>query len=122
MKRENVIKRKSFDFALRMINAYKFLSKEQKEYVLSKQMLRSGTAIGALIRESEYAQSRADFINKLSIALKEANETEYWIMLLNASEYITDKSFESIIKDCRELIKLLTSIINTAKQQPQNNC
>jgi four helix bundle protein len=105
-----------------MINAYKFLSKEQKEYVLSKQMLRSGTAIGALIRESEYAQSRADFINKLSIALKEANETEYWIMLLNASEYITDKSFESIIKDCRELIKLLTSIINTAKQQPQNNC
>ena len=116
MKKENVIKEKSYAFALRMVKAYKFLSSEQREFVLSKQMLRSGTAIGALIREAEFAQSTPDFIHKLSIALKEANETEYWILLLKDSEYITETSFLSIHTDCVELIKLLTSIINTSKK------
>ncbi len=80
-------------------------------------MLRSGTAIGALIREGEYAQSTLDFIHKLSIALKEANETEYWLMLLKDSEYIDEKSYDSIKVDCVELIKLLTSIINSTKSK-----
>ncbi len=113
--KENTIKIKSYEFALRIIKAYQYLSKEQKEFVLSKQMLRSGTSIGAMVRESEYAQSKADFIHKLSVALKEANETEYWLMLLKDSSYIDEKCFQSIEKDCIELIKLLTSIINTSK-------
>jgi four helix bundle protein len=104
-----------------MINAYRFLSTEQREFVLSKQMLRSGTAIGALIREAEYAQSKPDFRHKLSIALKEANETEYWLMLLKDSDYISEKSFESVIADCKELIKLLTSIINSTKKSLTKN-
>ena len=116
MKTENVIKEKSYAFALRMIKAYKYLTSEQKEFVLSKQMLRSGTAIGALVWEAEYAQSTPDFIHKLSIALKEANETEYWMSLLKDSEYISEDSFHSIHKDCVELIKMLTSIINTSKK------
>ena len=116
MKRENVIKEKSYAFALRMIKAYKFLNMEQREFVLSKQMLRSGTAIGALIREAEFAQSSADFIHKLSISLKEANETEYWLSLLKDSEYISESSFHSVHTDCVELIKLLTSIINASKK------
>ena len=115
MKKENVIKEKSYAFALRMIKAYKFLTAEQREFTLSKQMLRSGTAIGALVREAEFAQSSADFIHKLSIALKEANETEYWLLLLKDSEYISEPSFHSVHDDCVELIKLLTSIIKTSK-------
>jgi four helix bundle protein len=116
MKEDNVIKVKSYAFAIRIVKAYKFLSARQKEFVLSKQMLRSGTAIGALAREAEYAQSKPDFISKFSIALKEANETEYWLMLLHDCDYLPDKSFESIITDCRELIKLLITIINSSKQ------
>lgn len=113
---ENVIKTKSYSFAIRIVKAYKFLSSEQKEFVLSKQMLRSGTAVGALIRESEHAESKADFIHKMSISLKEANETEYWLMLLHDTEYLDTKSFQSIFSDCQELIKLLVSIIKTAKK------
>jgi len=113
---ENVIKTKSYSFAIRIVKAYKFLSSEQKEFVLSKQMLRSGTAIGALIREAEHAESKADFIHKMSISLKEANETEYWLMLLRDTEYLDIKSFQSIESDCQELIKLLVSIIKTAKK------
>jgi len=120
MKKDNIIKDKSYAFALRVIKAYKFLTSEQKEFVLSKQMLRSGTAIGALVRESEYAQSTPDFISKLSIALKEANRTEYWILLLKDSEHISEASFDSIHTDCVELIKLLTSIINTSKKTIDN--
>jgi len=115
--KDNILKEKSYCFALRVIKAYKFLSQEQREFVLSKQMLRSGTAIGALIRESEQAQSKADFINKLNISLKEANETEYWLMLLKDSDYIDEKSFVSIHHDCAELIKLLISIIKTSKEK-----
>ena len=115
MKGENIVKEKSYKFALRVIKAYKFLSEDKREFVLSKQMLRSGTAIGALIREAEQAQSRKDFIHKMNIALKEANETEYWLMLLKDSEYIDEKSFESIHKDCDELIRLLISIVKTTR-------
>ncbi|MEI8272173.1 MAG: four helix bundle protein [Paludibacter sp.] len=114
---ENVIKFKSYQFAIRIVKAYKFLSNEQKEFVLSKQMLRSGTAIGALFREAEHAESKADFIHKLSIALKEANETEYWLMLLHDTDYLDKKSFQSIIIDCRELIKILVSIIKSSKMK-----
>lgn len=112
---DNVVMTKSYAFALRIIKAYKFLNKEQREFVLSKQLLRSGTAIGALIKEAEHAQSKADFINKMSIALKEANETEYWLMLLQDSGYIDEKTFASIISDCKELIRLLISIVKSSR-------
>lgn len=112
---EKTIKFKSYQFAIRIIKAYKYLSAEQKEFILSKQMLRSGTAVGALIREAEHAESKADFIHKLSIALKEANETEYWLMLLHDTEFLDEKSFQSIVFDCLEIIKMLISIIKTSK-------
>jgi len=113
--KKNVVKDKSFQFALVIVNCYKFLVSEKKEYVLSKQLLRSGTSIGANIRESEHGQSKADFIHKLSISLKEANETEYWIELLHKSDYLDDKQFEQLSSAVIELIKLLTSIIKTSK-------
>ena len=110
-----VITEKTYHFALRIVKAYKYLREEQNEYVLSKQMLRSGTSIGANCKEAIYAQSTLDFINKLSIALKEASETEYWLDLLHDSQYIDDKSYESIHNENIEIIKLLTSIIKTTK-------
>ena len=113
---KSIVGGKAYAFALRMVKAYKYLTQEQREFVLSKQMLRSGTAIGALTREAEHAQSKADFINKMNIALKEANETEYWLMLLKDSEYIDIKTFESIHKDCDELIRMLVSIVKTTKE------
>jgi four helix bundle protein len=112
---ENILKNKSYAFALRVIKMYKYLC-SQKEYVLSKQVLRSGTAIGALVAESIFAQSKADFINKLSISLKEANETLYWLSLLRDSDYINEVMFDSIKKDNEELIRLLVSSIKTAKR------
>ena len=111
---ENIVAAKSFAFALRVIKAYKYLT-AQNEYVLSKQLLRSGTSIGANCREAKNAQSRLDFINKLNIALKEADETSYWLELLHAGGYIDEQSYTSIYEDCVELIKLLTSIIKTTK-------
>lgn len=113
--KENVIKIKSFAFALRIVKLYKYLSTTHNEYVLSKQLLRSGTAIGALVRESEHAESKADFIHKLSIALKEANETDYWLELLYQSKYINEIEYDSIKVDTEEVIKLLVSIIKTSK-------
>jgi four helix bundle protein len=113
--KENIIHIKSYAFALRVIKLYQYLSKEQKEFVLSKQVLRSGTAIGALIRESEHAQSKADFVNKMNIALKEANETVYWIELLRDSDFINQPEFNSIHQDAVELLKLLISIVKTSK-------
>ena len=110
----HIVKNKSFDFALRIVKIYQYLI-EKKEFVLSKQLLRSGTSIGALIRESEHAESKADFVHKLSIALKETNESKYWIELLYKSNYVDTKSFESIQTDIDELLKLLTSIIKTSK-------
>ena len=112
---ENILKDKSYVFALRVVKLYRYLC-EKHEYVLSKQMLRSGTAVGALVSEADFAQSKADFISKLSIALKEANETLYWFSLLKDSEYIDEKMFQSIKPDIEELIKLLVSSIKTAKQ------
>ena len=111
----NILKEKSYAFALRIVKLYKYLS-VHKEYVLSKQVLRSGTAVGALVSESEFGQSKSDFISKLSIGLKEANETLYWLSLLKDSEYIDEKMFQSIKPDIEELIKLLVSSIKTAKQ------
>ena len=114
MKTDNLIVEKSKSFALRIVKAYKFLV-EKNEYVLSKQMLRSGTSIGANVREAIYAQSTADFISKMSIALKEASETDYWIELLMESEYIPEQAGNSLKDDCVEIIKILTSIINSKK-------
>lgn len=111
---------KSFAFALRVVKLAKFLQDEKREFVLSKQVLRSGTSIGALVREAEHAQSKADFINKMSIALKEANETGYWIDLLHQSDYITQDSYDSIYPDIQELIKLLVSIVKTSKARSGN--
>lgn len=96
---------------------YRYLIAEKKEYVLSKQVLRSGTAIGALVMEAEHAQSRADFINKMNIALKEANETVYWLSLLKDSEYIDEQMFNSIFPEAEELLKILISIVKTTKQK-----
>ncbi len=114
--RDDLLTSKSFDFSLRTINLYKFLTQEKKEYILSKQVLRSGTAIGALISEAEFAQSKADFINKMYVSLKEANETRYWLRLLHQSNYITNEMFHSILPDIETLIKLLVSSTKTAKQ------
>jgi four helix bundle protein len=113
-KKENIIMTKSYTFALEVIDLYKSL-KDRNEYVLSKQFLRSGTAIGALIKEAEHAQSRADFINKMSIALKEANETEYWIALLKDSKFISEEEYNSIFPKSNELVKMLISIVKTTK-------
>ncbi|MGH9947454.1 MAG: four helix bundle protein [Pyrinomonadaceae bacterium] len=113
--KENVLKEKSYGFALRIVRLYKHLCERNKEYVLSKQILRSGTSIGANIAEANQAQSKPDFVHKLSISLKEAVETEYWLNLLNDADYLTDSQFESLIGDCRELIRILTSSIKTAK-------
>jgi len=111
----NPVRDKSFLFALRIVKLAKFLQGEKKEFVLSKQVLRSGTAIGALVREAEHAQSKADFVSKMSIALKEANETDYWLDLLHQSDYLTQDSYASIHPDIQELIKLLVSIVKTSK-------
>lgn len=106
---------KSFAFALRAVKLAKYLQDEKKEFVLSRQILRSGTAIGALVREAEHAESKADFAHKMNIALKEANETLYWLDLLYQAQYITEPSYESIRADSEELVRLLVSIVKTTK-------
>ncbi len=113
---KGVVAEKSYTFALNIISLYKYLVSEQKEFVLSKQLLRSGTAIGALIREAEHAQSKKDFLNKMNIALKEANETEYWIDLLKDSAYISMETYVNISQKIKELLKLLISVVKTTKQ------
>jgi four helix bundle protein len=113
--RENAIKTKSFAFAVRIVNCYKFLIEDKKEFVMSKQLLRSGTAIGALYREAEQAESKKDFVHKMAIAQKECNETMYWLELLVATNYISKEQFESLNADAIELIKLITSIIKSSK-------
>jgi four helix bundle protein len=115
MKADNQVLIDSKAFALRIIRLYNYLREEKQVYVLSKQVLRSGTSIGANIRESVNAQSRMDFINKLNIALKEANETEYWLELLHESDYLDDKQFESMYNDCGKIAATLTKIIKTTK-------
>ena len=109
---------KSFQFAIRIVNLYKYMTNRKKEFVLSKQLLRCGTSIGANIAEAQQGQSRADFISKLSIALKEAYEADYWIRLLQATDFLSDSAFSSLINDCRELEKMLTAIIKSTKSNP----
>ena len=115
--KENVLKDKSYEFALRIVRLYKYLVSEKKEFVLSKQILRSGTSVGANVEEANQAQSKADFIHKLSIAQKEAFETDYWLRLLRDSNYLTANQTESLIENCRELQKLLTTSIITTKKK-----
>ena len=113
MNKENIVKNKSFEFALRIVELYKYLRYEKKEYVMSKQLLRSGTSIGANVEEAQAGQSRKDFISKMSISSKEARETHYWLRLLLKSGYIGK---DNIIKDCEELIRLLTSIVKSSEK------
>ena len=113
--KQNILKEKSLLFAIRIVNLYKFLCDDKKEFVLSKQILRCGTSVGAMVREAEFSESDLDFIHKLAIAQKEINETIYWLELLFKTNYITDKQFESISSDTIELIKIITSSIKTVK-------
>ena len=116
MARKSIVGDKSLAFAKRVAKCYRFLLDKKKETILSKQFLRTGTSIGANIREGLFAQSRKDFINKMNIALKEAGETDYWLEVIHSTEYLTDTEYESMKKDNDELIKLLTSIIKTTKE------
>jgi four helix bundle protein len=111
----NVLKSKSFEFAVRIVKLYQHLVSQKHEYVLSKQLLRSGTSVGAMIREAEYSETRADFIHKMAIAQKEINETLYWLELLESTDYLTPPQAQSLQTDATELLKLLTSTIKTAK-------
>ena len=112
----NIVSEKSFEFAVRIVNLYKFLLREHKEYVLAKQLLRCGTSIGANIAEAQKGQSKADFAAKMSIALKETNETIYWLRLLYRTDYLTKAQYESVESDAQELLNLLTAICRTANQ------
>ena len=116
---DSIIQQKSRSFAIRIINCYKFLTEQKHEQIMSKQLLRCGTSIGANTRESKNAQSRMDFLSKLNIALKEADETEYWLDLLHATGYLDDKIYESINNDTVELVKMLTAIIKKLKEDPK---
>ena len=110
-----MIKDKSFNFAVRIVKLYQFLSQHKKEYVLSKQVLRSGTSVGAMVREAEHSESKADFIHKFAIAQKEINETIYWLELLEATDYLSKEQFVSIYHDAVEIIKIITTIIKNTK-------
>ena len=114
--KDNIIKIKSFQFAIRVLNLYKHLCSEKKEFVLSKQLLRSGTSIGANLREAVNAQSKLDFIHKLSIAQKECDETSYWLELLKETDYINENEYISIHNDAMDILKIIRSIILTTKQ------
>jgi four helix bundle protein len=116
MKRETV-KEKSFGFALRIVKLYKYLIDIKKEYVLSKQLLRSGTSVGANVREAQNAESTADFIHKLSISQKECDETIYWLELLHLSDYINEAEFQSIVSDAQEILKMLKRSIITSRKK-----
>ena len=115
MKEQNLILEKSMEFAVRIVNLHKYLCDEKQEYVLSKQLLRSGTSIGANVREAKYGYSKNDFIAKMSISLKEASETEYWLELLYRTEYLTVEQYESVRTDCGEIAKILTAIVKSSK-------
>jgi four helix bundle protein len=117
---ENIVKNKSFKFAIRIIRLYQFLMAEKKEFVLSKQLLRSGTSVGAMVRESEHAETKKDFIHKMAIAQKEINESIYWLELLKETDYLSVNEFESLNSDAVEIIKLITSIIKSSKANINN--
>ena len=114
--KEDALFVKSMEFAVRIVNLYKYLCKEKSETIMSKQLFRSGTSIGANVREAKYGQSHADFTSKMSIALKEAAETEYWLELLWKTEYLSDEQYKSIKGDCSEIAKLLTAIVKSSKK------
>ena len=116
---DSIIQQKSRNFAIRIIGCYKCLSEQNHEQIMSKQLLRCGTSIGANTRESKKAQSRMDFLNKLNIPLKEADETEYWLDLLHETKYIDDKMYDSLLSDCKELIAILVTIIKKLKDNPK---
>lgn len=116
----NLIEEKSFQFAVRIVNLYRYLCEQKKEYTLSKQLLRSGTSIGANVAEAQQPQSMNDFIAKLSISLKEATETKYWLRLLCSTGYLTTGEAESMLRDCTELEKLLTAILKTCRMNMEN--
>jgi len=113
--KDNILKTKSFAFAVRIVRIYQFLVDTKKEFVLSKQLLRSGTSVGAMVREAEHAETKPDFIHKMAIAQKEINETLYWLELLSETNFLTKEQFESLNSDAVELIRLITSIIKSTK-------
>ena len=112
---DNSIQEKSFHFAARIVKLCRYLQNEKKEFILAKQLLRSGTSIGANVSEAQQAQSRPDFVSKLNIALKEATETEYWLRLLHETDYLNNEQFDSIFNDCNEVKSLLVAIVKTTK-------
>ena len=116
MKENNIVEEKSFEFSVRIVNLYKYLTTARQEYVMSKQLLRSGTSIGANVCEAQQAQSPMDFLSKMSIALKEAYETDYWLRLLQKTEYLNKDEYNSIISDCRAITKLLVTIVKSTKE------
>lgn len=113
--RENVVKNKSFAFAVRVVRLYQFLCNDKKEFILSKQLMRSGTSVGAMVREAEHAETKADFRHKMGIAQKEINESIYWLELLKETDYLTSDQFVSLNNDGIEILKLITAIIKTSK-------
>ncbi len=121
MKTENAIRDKSFSFAVRVVRLYQYLTEQKKEYVLSKQLLRSGTSVGAMVREAQHAESKNDFAHKLAIAQKEINESIYWLELMKETNYLTPIEFETIHKDAVEVIKLITAILKSTKSNRINN-
>lgn len=122
MAKENIVRDKSFKFSVRVVKLYQYLQTQKKEFILSKQLLRSGTSVGAMVREAEHAETKADFKHKMGIAQKEINETIYWLELLKETDYLNHEQFESICLDATEIIKLITSIIKTTKTNiSQNN-
>jgi len=114
-KANSIVDQKSYQFAIQIVTVYKWLCENRKEFVLSKQLLRIGTAIGALVKEAEHGQSKLDFLNKMNIALKEANETLYWLLLLKDTNYITEENFRKLNNDATELVRILASIVKTTK-------
>ena len=116
--KESLVYNKALNYAVRIVNLYKYLNENQRECIISKQLLRCGTSIGANISEALSAESTADFIHKLSISQKEANETQYWLTLLCKTEYISTKEYDSMIEDCEEIRKMIISIIITSKKNP----
>jgi len=117
MGNDNVIETKSKAFAIRVVWLARYLQEEKREFVISKQLLRSGTSVGANVKEAISGQSKADFTSKMNIALKESAETEYWLEILHETDYLSDKEFESMYADNKELIRILTSIIKTSKNK-----
>ena len=115
MRKDSILVEKSMDFAIRAVNLYKYLTEQKREYVISKQMLRCATSIGANVREAIYAQSRKDFVGKLSIALKETSETEYWLELLHRTDYLNAEHYKSIGDDCSEIERILTASVKSSK-------